>query len=105
MGFPDGMNVDHINHNTFDNRKSNLRIVTTSQNAMNHIRSSNNSSGATGVVWVKNRKKWKSQIKLNSQLIFLGEYDKFEDAEKRRKQAEEEYFCEYSYDNSMKMEV
>ena len=103
MGFPYGMNIDHINHNTLDNRKSNLRIVTTSQNAMNRIKSSNNTSGVSGVVWVKSRNKWKSQIKFNGQLIFLGEYDKFEDAEKRRKQAEEEYFGKYSYDNSMKV--
>lgn len=105
MGFPEGMNIDHINHNTFDNRKSNLRVVTASQNAMNRIKSSNNTSGISGVVWVKNRNKWKSQIKLNDQLIFLGEYDKFEDAEKARKQAEEKYFGEYSYDNSMRIEV
>lgn len=105
MGFPDSMNIDHINHNTFDNRKSNLRAVTVSQNAMNHVKGSNNTSGMSGVVWVKNRNKWKCQIKLNGQLIFLGEYDNFEDAEKRRRQAEEEYFGEYSYDNSIKMEV
>lgn len=102
MGFPENMGIDHINHNTFDNRKSNLRIATTSQNAMNRIKGSNNTSGMSGVVWVKSRNKWKSQIKFNGQLIFLGEYDKLEDAEKRRKQAEEEYFGKYSYDNSMK---
>lgn len=105
MNAPDDVNIDHINHNTFDNKKSNLRIATTSQNAMNHIKGSNNTSGATGVVWVKSRNKWKSQIKVNGKLIFLGEYDKFENAEKARKQAEEKYFGEYSYDNSMRIEV
>lgn len=105
MGFPENIGIDHINHNTFDNRKSKLRIATTSQNAMNSVKRSNNTSGTTGVVWVKDRNKWKSQIKFNGQLIFLGEYDKLEDAEKRRRQAEEEYFGEYSYDNSMKMEM
>ena len=105
MDFPENMWIDHINHNTLDNRKLNLRIASTSQNTMNHIKGSNNTSGMSGVVWVKNRNKWKSQIKFNGQLIFLGEYDKFEDAGKRRKQAEEEYFKEYSYDNSMKMEI
>lgn len=103
MGFPDCMSIDHINHDVSDNRKSNLRIATASQNAMNRIIGSNNTSGITGVVWVKGRRKWKSQIKINDNLVFLGEYDKFEDAEKRRKQAEEEYFGEYSYDNSMKV--
>lgn len=105
IGFPEDIGIDHINHNTLDNRKLNLRIASTSQNAMNRIKSSNNTSGMSGVVWVKSRNKWKSQIKFNGQLIFLGEYDKFEDAEKRRKQAEEEYFREYSYDNSLKLGI
>lgn len=102
MGFPDGMNIDHINHNTFDNRKSNLRIVTVSQNAMNHILGARNTSGATGVVWVKSRNNWKAEIKLNGETIYLGSFDKFNDAEKIRREAEEKYFGEYSYDNSMK---
>ena len=105
MECPENIKIDHINHNTFDNRKIKLRIATTSQNAMNSVNRSNNTSGTTGVVWVKDRNKWKSQIKFNGQLIFLGEYDNFEDAKKRRKQAEEEYFGEYSYDNSMKTEI
>ena len=102
MGFPDGMNIDHINHNTFDNRKSNLRIVTVSQNAMNHVLSARNTSGTTGVVWVKSRNNWKSEIKLNGETIYLGSFNKFDDAEKVRKEAEEKYFNIYSYDNSMR---
>lgn len=102
MGFPDGIGIDHINHNIFDNRKLNLRIATTSQNAMNRIRGSNNTSGVTGVVWLKNENKWKAEIKLNGETIYLGSFDKFDDAEKTRKEAEEKYFGEFSYDNSMK---
>lgn len=97
------INIDHINHNVKDNRKLNLRIATISQNAMNRVIGSNNTSGTTGVVWVKNRNKWKAEIKLNGKLIFLGEYDKFEDAEKRRKEAESELFGQFGYDNSMKL--
>lgn len=103
MGLPDDMNTDHINHDTFDNRKSNLRVVTTSQNAMNSIKRSNNTSGATGVVWVKNRNNWKAEIKVNNNTIYLGSFEKFEDAIKIRKDAEEKYFGKFSYDNSMKI--
>lgn len=35
MGFPKGMLVDHRNHDTLDNRSSNLRIATHSQNTCN----------------------------------------------------------------------
>lgn len=105
MDFPEDIGIDHINHNTFDNRKSRLRIATTSQNAMNRIKGSNNTSGVTGVVWVKSRNNWKAEIKVNDKTIYLGSYDKFEDAVKARKEAEEKYFDEYSYDNSMKVEI
>lgn len=32
---PDGMDVDHVNHDTLDNRRSNIRLCTTSQNMAN----------------------------------------------------------------------
>lgn len=41
--------IDHINRNTRDNRKKNLRIVTKSQNIRNRKKCSNNTSGYTGV--------------------------------------------------------
>lgn len=105
MGFPENIGVDHINHDTFDNRKSKLRIATTSQNAMNSVKRSNNTSGATGVVWVKDRNNWKAEIKINNDTIYLGSFDKLDDAIKARKEAEDKYFGEYSYDNSMRIEV
>lgn len=69
---------------------------------MNSGLSSNNTSGVTGVHWDKLNKKWKAQIGYNYKRIQLGSFDNFEDAVAARKQAEEKYFGEYSYDNSMK---
>lgn len=94
--------IDHRNHNKADNQKSNLRIVTCSQNNMNKSIQSNNTSGVTGVVWYKTTNKWKAQIKINNKNIHLGYFADFDDAVKARKKAEEKYFGEYSYDNSMK---
>ena len=49
MCVPKGMFVDHINHNTLDNRRENLRICTQSQNSHNAVLSTRNSSGYKGV--------------------------------------------------------
>lgn len=90
--------VDHINHNTNDNRKENLRIVTRSQNQMNASLRSNNTSGVTGVYFDNTYRYWVSKIQQN----VLGHFANFEDAVKIRKEAEKIYFGEYSYDESMK---
>lgn len=94
------MDVDHINGNPLDNTKSNLRIVTRSQNNMNRSLQTNNTSGVTGVYWNKKKLKWCAQIGLNGSHIHLGYYDNFVDAVESRKLGEERYFKEYSYDNS-----
>lgn len=96
--------VDHINHNRKDNRKINLRICTDSQNNMNHVLRKDNSTGVTGVYYDKRINKWYSQIKIKGRKrITLGYFENKEDAIKTRKEAEEKYFGEYSYDNSMKL--
>ena len=95
--------VDHINtHHPEDNRKANLRIVTHSENQMNRKLAKNNSSGVTGVTWSKKDKRWIANIKINNKTIRCGYYKNIEDAIKARKEAEEKYFGEYSYDNSQK---
>lgn len=88
--------VDHINGNTLDNRKQNLRICSQQQNTMNNsnIRS-NNTSGYKGVTWDKSKNKWTAQITVNYKNIHLGRYDKIEDAIKARQKAEIKYFGEY----------
>ncbi len=54
----DGKFLDHRNHNTLDNRKSNLRICTPAENCRNSINRSDNASGYKGVSWNSKRKKW-----------------------------------------------
>ena len=92
--------VDHINHNIADNRKENLRPTTNSQNQMNAKLRTNNTSGITGVHWDKRRRKWIATLTLNKKRIQLGAFNNFDDAVKARKEAEEKYFGEFSYDNS-----
>jgi hypothetical protein len=97
MNCPDDMEVDHIFHDTWDNRKNKLRIVTISQNSMNAVLFSNNTSGVKGVNWEKRKEKWQARISINGKRIYLGSFDNFENAVKVRKEAELKYYGEYRY--------
>lgn len=93
--------VDHINHNTVDNRKSNLRIVTHQQSGMNRGIPINNKSGVCGV-FIGSDNRWTAAIKINGKPINLGHFDIKQDAIKARKEAEEKYFGEYAYNANLK---
>ena len=92
--------IDHINHNTLDNRKQNLRIVTRVQNQMNMSKRKDNTSGFTGVHFNKRSDKWMATIQVNYKSINLGTFKNKEDAIEARKKAEEKYFGKESYNNS-----
>ena len=92
MNFPKGKYVDHINHNTLDNRKCNLRICNNADNIRNGKIRTNNKSGYNGICFDKSRNKWLAGIKVNYKRIFLGRYVNIEDAIKARKEAEKKYF-------------
>lgn len=82
---PKGMVVDHINGNSLDNRRSNLRVVRQQQNKRNLGGALTNSkSGVRGVYWSKQRSKWHAVIRHNGKGINLGFYDNIEDAKKAR---------------------
>lgn len=104
MDFPKGFDVDHKHgeKSRHDNRKSNLRIATESQNCINKNIQSNNTSGCTGVSFDKGKQRWRAEIWFQGKRIHLGWFKDFEDAVAVRKQAEEEYFGEWSYGNSQK---
>lgn len=71
----DPLRVDHINGDTLDNRRSNLRLATAMQNSRNRKINSNNSSGLKGVHWHKGHRKWGAKIGVNWKQIGLGYFD------------------------------
>ena len=83
--------IDHINHDRQDNRIENLRSVTRHQNARNRALRADNTSGVVGVNWFKRNKKWGARIFKNGKFVFLGLFDRFEDAAEARKNASLKY--------------
>lgn len=82
--------VDHIHHDTHDNRKSELRITDRSGNCFNRRILKSNKSGYTGVYWMESAKKWAAQLRIRKQTYYLGVYDTPEQAYEARKKAEAE---------------
>ena len=95
--------IDHKTHpprfeKKIDNRKSNLRIVTHSENMMNASMGVNNTSGCKGVSFDKNRNQWMAYIILDGEQINLGRFKHKDEAIRVRKQAEITYFKDKRYD-------
>ena len=99
MNTQDGMETDHINRDGLDNRKSNLRVCTRSQNARNAKRRVTNTSGHKGVSWDKERKKWHAEIMINYKKIHLGRFDTVEEAAAAYDQAAEKYHKDFARTN------
>lgn len=89
--------VDHINHNKLDNRKSNLRPCKNSENGKNKKIMNTNISGEIGVSYKASLNKWQASITSDCKRIYLGVYSDFDDAVKARKEAEKKYFGEFAY--------
>lgn len=87
MGAKKQQLVDHINRNTLDNRKNNLRFVNRSQNSQNRK--------CKGISYDKSRKKWQVSITVNKKRYNLGRYEDEEKALEVRRNAEIKYQGEY----------
>lgn len=72
--------IDHIDGNRKNNSIKNLRACTLSQNQQNRKVSSNNTSGYTGVSYMKSKGKYKAVIYNNSKPIYLGLFETAEEA-------------------------
>lgn len=97
LGAPNGVMVDHINHNGLDNRKSNIRLCTSKQNSKNRRAWKNSKSRYKGVYWVADCKKWKCEITIKGRRKYLGIFKTEEEAAKafndKAKELHGEFAC------------
>jgi hypothetical protein len=91
-----GKYYDHIDRNSFNNRKHNLRKCTYQENCRNRSMTHRNTSGFIGVYWYKNINRWCAGIAIDRKHIHLGTFKEKEDAIRARLEAEVKYFGEFA---------
>ncbi len=75
-----GEEVDHIDRNTMNNQRSNLRIVSRQINILNRRIGALNKTGFRGVMWIAKRNVFRAEICVNRKNTFLGHFQTAEDA-------------------------
>ena len=102
---PEGMYCDHINGNTLDNRKSNLRNVTKNENNWNARKKSKATSKYKGVSYFKRDRdligKWGARIQVNGKSIRLGYFSSEIEAALAYNKAAEKHFGKYAVLNEV----
>lgn len=92
--------IDHINRDPSDNRISNLRAATKSQNGANRTVMKNNQCGVKGCYFVKSKSpnlpgRWRARCRVNKKLINLGRYLTLEEAQAAYTAFAQKAFAEY----------
>jgi hypothetical protein len=94
--------VDHINHDTLDNRRANLRVATRSQNLYKTQKTHGpTTSRHKGVRQIRSTLKWEASIKVDGKQRFLGTYNLEEDAARAYNAAARELRGEYAFLNDV----
>jgi hypothetical protein len=80
MNAPDDMEVDHVNNNTLDYQRSNMRLATRSQNNANRTMPQGEGGSGYRGVYRTTSGRWRAQIKSGGTIHQLGSYDTPEEA-------------------------
>jgi len=92
----DKRQADHIQHNTLDNRHSNLRICTHQGNMRNKRAHPNTTSQFKGVSWYKRYEKWVAKIWINKKQKCLGYFKNEKEAARAYNEAAIHYYREFA---------
>jgi hypothetical protein len=93
-GTPDGMQCDHVDHDTLNNQDENLRNCTPTQNQCNRGKQVSNTSGFKGVS--ADRNNWMARIQVNDKRLYLGTYPTREEAAHAYDEAAKKYHGEFA---------
>jgi len=96
MGLDLSHDIDHIDRNSLNNLRGNLRIASRLETCRNKSKQSNNTSGYTGVSFYKPSKKWRAYIVINRKQIHLGYFDNVIHAAKAFNDAAIKYFGKFA---------
>lgn len=98
-GSPQGMEIDHVDHDKLNNCRSNLRIATRAQNNGNRLKQPNTTSRYKGVAWYKAQGRWRAMIHRDDRPIFLGYFDDEIEAARAYDRAARELFGDFAKTN------
>ena len=92
---PKGLQVDHIDRNTLNNQKQNLRHCTNTENNYNKPKG-NFKNNYKGVHYYAERNKFRVNINVNKKYIFIGYFDDEIEAAKAYNEAAIKYHGEFA---------
>lgn len=92
LSAPTGIRVDHANLDTLDNRRSNLRLATRSQQGMHRSKRVGGSSYYKGVCWDTQKGKWRAYIMKENRQTHLGLFTVEADAARAYNTAAQRFF-------------
>lgn len=79
-----GLVVDHINHDTLNNTKSNLRVVTYKENNENRVETARNNTKLKGISWNRTVRKWQVKVTIDGEKKMVGQFSSYPEAREER---------------------
>lgn len=97
---PKGVQIDHIDGNSLNNRVENLRLATNAENSRNRKLQPNNSSGAAGVR-KRSSGRWDARIGSSSHgtMKYIGSFTTKAEAIAARMEVEAQMFGQFTRSN------